>query len=317
MAKRDYYEVLGVARDSTDEQIKAAYRKLARKYHPDVNKASNAAERFKEATESYEVLSDPQKRRKYDQFGAYGVEIPGGARTYSWTPGQGRGQGREQGFNVEDIFGPGRGFAGMGLDEILEALGGVGRRAGRRQQAGAQRGADLESHLTLDFLQAVRGCTTAIGIRRGDRSETINVKIPAGVGEGAKIRVRGKGGQGPAGPGDLYIIAHVSEHPCFRRQGDDIYVDLPVSIAEAALGAKVDVPTIDGMTTVKVPPGTSSGRLLRLKGRGVGGLDRTPGDQYITIRIVAPQNVSDRGADLLRQFEKTDPYDPRAGVPWK
>ena len=320
MAKRDYYEVLGVKRDAGEAEIKSAYRKLARKYHPDVNKASDAAERFKEATEAYEVLSDPQKRRMYDQFGHVrpgGVGRPGGAKTYTWQSGEGVP------FDIGDLFGRsgrgGGGFAGMSLDEILEALGGEFGRRGRRAQARAAKGPDIEHHVSLDFMQAVWGATTSLRIQQaGGSGETISVKIPPGVRDGSKIRVAGKGGEGPGGRGDLYIIVHVSEHPYFRRVGNDIYVEVPVSIAEAALGAKVDVPTIDGMTTVTIPPGTSSARRLRLREKGVKGPGgQARGDQYVEIKIVPPPKLSAGGQELLRKLQAADPFDPREHAPWK
>jgi DnaJ-class molecular chaperone len=319
MAKRDYYEVLGVKRDAADDQIRSAYRKLARKYHPDVNKAAGAAEKFKEATEAYEVISDASKRRTYDRFGHAGPagEPFAGGRTYTWRGAP----GRETPMDFQEVFGGlGGGLAGMSLEDILAALGG-GRRGGRVQPR--QAGADLESHLTLDFLEAARGTTTTLRLQGQDvagraTQESITVRIPAGVGEGSRVRVRGKGAEGSGGRGDLYIVTHVREHPYFRREGNDIYVDLPISLSEAALGAKVDVPTLDGMTTVTIPPGSPSSRHMRLRGRGVaapGGKDR--GDQYVVLRIVPPLRVSARGAELLKEFEAAERFNPRADVPWK
>ncbi len=318
MAKRDYYDVLGVKRSASDAQIKSAYRKLARKYHPDVNKASDASDKFKEATEAYEVLSDSKKRGMYDQFGHAGPAGGFGGRggPQGW-PG---GQGVEISF--EDLFGGGgSGFAGMGLEDIMAALGGGMR--GRRGPAPRRKGADIESHLTVAFMQAVEGMTTTIRVNRpgprgGAGTETIDVKIPPGVREGSKVRVRGKGEQGPAGNGDLYIIVHVGKHPYFRREGDDVYVDLPVRIGEAALGAAVDVPTIDGMTTVKIPPGTSGGKKLRLKGKGIKptGNRKQRGDQYVVIRIVPPPKLSPRGRELLQELNEVEAFDPRKDAPW-
>ncbi|MCK4601647.1 MAG: DnaJ domain-containing protein [Phycisphaerae bacterium] len=321
MVKRDYYEVLGVGRDATESRIKSAYRKLARKYHPDVNKSPGATGRFKEATEAYEVLCDPQKRGVYDQFGHAGAgdfgrgAPPGAGKTYTWTSA---GPGAP-GFDFEGIFGGGEGFVGMSLEEIMAALGGRGPSRGtRRAAARPRRPADLEYHLTLEFLPAIRGTTTTLRLNRGEGrgSETIKVKIPPGIREGAKIRIRGKGAQGPDGRGNLYIITHIREHPYFRRDGNDIYVEVPVSISEAALGAKIDVPTIDGMTTVVIPPGTDSSKRLRLKGKGVAAAG-SRGDQYVVIRIVPPRPVSQREAELLRQLEALEKQDPRTNVPWK
>ncbi len=318
MAKRDYYEVLGIKRDANEAQIRSAYRKLARKFHPDVNKAPGAADKFKEATEAYEVLSDAQKRGMYDQFGHAGPNngpSPGGEATYNWhgRPGGGAAVGFE-----EILGGFGGGLSGLSLEEILQSLGG-GRR-GARAQARSM-GADLESHLTLDFLDAVRGTTTSLRLQRPEASggsESITVRIPPGVSEGGRVRIRGKGADGAAARGDLYIVLHIREHPYFRREGDDIYVDVPIGLAEAALGAKVDVPTVDGMTTVTIPPGSPSGRHLRLRGKGVASPDGSRrGDQYAVIRIVPPPKLSSRGAELLRDFNAAERFDPRANAPWK
>ncbi len=321
MAKRDYYEVLGVSRGAGEAQIRSAYRKLARKYHPDVNKSPGASERFKEATEAYEVLSDPKKRRLYNEFGhaapgaGFGPGGPG-VRTYTWTSGGGGAP-----FDFEEIFGGrGGGFAGMSLDDLLAALGGGGRRA-RTQATG--HGQDIDYQLNLDLAQAFAGTTASIRLQRPGRSgrqatEALQVKIPSGVTDGSRIRLRGKGGYGPAGNGDLYIVIRLNPHPYFRVEGQDVYVDLPVTITEAALGAKVDVPTLEGMTTVTIPPGTASHRKLRLRGKGLGGTGgKDRGDQYVVIRIVPPPAVSPVGQDLLLEFQKVEKFNPRAEVPWR
>jgi DnaJ-class molecular chaperone len=335
MAKRDYYEVLGVDRNADEKKIKQAYRKLAREHHPDVNKAPDAAVKFREATEAYEVLSDPQKRKMYDQFGhagpqggfgGAGGQRPGGGRSYTWTGGRGAPGGVD--FDFGDMFGGaarggGRsGFMGMSLEEIMEALRGGGSGARRSTRTARRaRGQDMEYHVHLDFLQAARGSTITLKVRHNggaDEAETINVKVPPGVHEGSKVRVRGKGGKGPAGAGDLYIITHIRAHPYFRREGRDIYVDVPISLTEAALGGKVDVPTIDGMTTVTVPPGSGGGRKLRLREKGIhapGGKKR--GDQYVVLRVTPPESLSDEAAGKLREFAELQPYDPREKAPWK
>ena len=320
MAKRDYYDILGVGRGASEKDIKAAYRKLARKYHPDVNKSPDATTRFREATEAYEVLSDPEKRKMYDQYGHMGPQQAGAPGSAAAGRGGGRwgGAGARE-VRFEDLFGGAQsGFMGLSLEEILERLGGRGGRRGRTARTAARpKGADVSQDLTLDFVSAVRGTATVVQIQRPDGAETIQVKIPPGVREGSKVRVRGKGGQGPGGNGDLYIVVHVRPHPYFRREGSDIHVELPISITEAALGGKADVPTLDGMMTVTIPPGSASSRRLRLKGKGVpasGG--RAGGDQYVTLKVVPPPEVPEKGAELLREFQKTVPYDPREGVPW-
>jgi DnaJ-class molecular chaperone len=318
-SERDYYDVLGVGRGASQDEIKNAYRKLARKYHPDVNKEKGAEDKFREATEAYEILSDPEKRKQYDQFGhSFFRSGPGGAR-----PGAGYGGAQHIKIDFDDFFGGGKGFMGMGLDEILEALGGQvrGGRAGRRS-APRPKGQNLEHRVMLDFLESMNGTERNVVVQETDpetgrsSSQTITVKIPPGVRDGQKIRVRGKGGAGPGGRGDLMIDCHVKKHLYFRREGDDIHVDLPVSIVEASLGAKIDVPTIDGMTTVTVPPGVAGGRKLRLKGKGVpAGTGR--GDQYVLIRIVPPEKISSKGGDLLKQFDEIENFDPRSESPWK
>ena len=325
MAKRDYYDVLGVAKDASADQIKAAYRKAARKYHPDVNKAADAQEKFKQATEAYDVLSDAEKRKLYDQFGHAGpTQAFRGA-------GGGRPGGGPEGVqvNFEDIFGRssvGANFMGMGLEEILQALRGggapvgAGPSGGRRRSRPAPRGQDVEHHVTLPFMHAVEGSTQQLRLTAADeagrpKTETVAVKIPAGVKEGARIRLKGKGQSGPGGSGDLYIVVHIGPHPYFRREGNDIHMELPISITEAALGAKVDVPTIDGNTVMIIPPGTRSHARLRLRERGVkSGAAR--GDQYVQIRIVPPAALDDEGRRLLEQFDQHASFDPRKDAPW-
>jgi DnaJ-class molecular chaperone len=315
---------MGVSRDATEAQIKSAYRKLARKYHPDVNKAPDATAKFREATEAYETLSDAQKRKTYDQFGHAGPGPfgpgggrPGAGRTYTRTQG---GPGGGGGFDFEDIFGgAGGGFEGMTLDEILQQLGGAATgRGGRRGRGPAPRGQDLEYNLDLDFLSAVRGATTNVVLQdaRGSR-QTLTVHIPAGVQSGSRVRLCGKGAPGPGGSGDLYIVTHIRPHPYFRREGNDIYIDVPIGIAESALGAKVDVPTLEGTMTVTVPPGTGSGKKLRLKGKGVTSPDGQKGDQFIVIQVASPPKLSSKGAELLREFQNIERFDPRKDAPWK
>ena len=337
-AKRDYYEVLGVSKSATDADIKSAYRKLARKYHPDVNKAADAGAKFREATEAYEVLSDKEKRQTYDQFGHAAFGGPGsgagpGAAQGGFggfNPGGAGGMGGVS-FNFNDIFGGAagsgsHGFMGMGLDEILESLGGHARRrtAHPHGRAAAQKGRNIEHRVLLDFLEAVAGSTTTLRLESTDprtgkkQTQTLSVKIPAGVRDGQKIRLRGKGEDGSAGPGDLIIICHVKKHLFFNREGNDIYIEVPISIAESALGTKVDVPTITGTITMKIPAGIASGQRLRLKGKGIkpAGNPEIKGDQYVVIKIVPPTKVSDEGKKLLDKFASTDKYDPRKEAPW-
>ncbi|MBT3278817.1 MAG: DnaJ domain-containing protein [Phycisphaerales bacterium] len=320
--KRDFYDVLGVSKSASDDEIKRAYRKLARKYHPDVNKDDSAPAKFREATDAYEVLSDSTKRTTYDQFGPAAFDKSGGPGPGGFRPGTGGGPG---GFNVDfgnmggGFGGGGGGFGGMGLDDILSALGG-GRRRSRRQPA--PRGANIEHAVMLDFLQAIQGSKTTLKLQSVDPStgmtntQTLEVKIPAGVKDGQKIRIRHKGEPGPGGHGDLIILCHVKPHLYFRREGDNISVEIPLTVTEATLGAKIDVPTIDGTITMSIPPGTPSGRKLRIRGKGAPKSGDARGDQYVILQIVPPTELSDEAAAALDQFQAANDFNPRAEIPW-
>jgi len=313
MPQRDYYDILGVDRSASADQIKSAYRKMARKYHPDVCKDPDAPEKFKEATAAYEVLSDPQKRKQYDRFGhagPAGAAGPGRQRVYTWGPGaQG---GFPGGMDFDDLFSASP-FSGMSLKDILASLAGGGRRGGRRRRA-APRAQDVEYPITLDFLQAAKGTTTRLQLRQDDGAgPRIDLKIPAGVRDGSKIRLRGKG----PGGGDLYIVTRVRPHPYFRRDGNDVYVDLPVSVGQAAAGATVSVPTIDGPANLKIPPGSSSGTKLRMRDRGIPDpKTRARGHQYAVLKIVLPKAISEQGRKLLEEFDKANPVEPGRKAPW-
>jgi curved DNA-binding protein len=308
MAKRDYYDVLGVPRGASADVVKRAYRKLARKYHPDVNKSSDATGKFQEATEAYEVLSDSEKRQMYDQFGHAGSPRmsgagPGGAGFQDFFSGMGGGGS-----------GGGGGFMGMGLDDILQAL--RGKMSGsRKPRSRREANLDIEQRVTLEFMQAVLGTTVPLRLRRDGKTETLEVKIPPGVREGSKIRVRGQGSRQRATKGDLYIVISVRSHPFFKSEGNNITVEVPISITEAALGSKVDVPTVDGMTTVTIPPGTSSGQRLRLRKKGIGPAS-AKGDQFVLIKIVTDKTISDEGRELLEKFQKIEQPEPRKDMPW-
>ena len=312
MSERDYYEILGVSRTASADDIKTAYRKLARRYHPDVNKAPDATAKFKEATAAYEVLSDSKKRRMYDQFGHAGTGGFAGG-------GGGRPRGRPEGaggfVNFEEMFSSSP-FAGMSLQDLLARLAGRGR--ARRQRGPAPKGPDAEAPITLDFAQAALGCTTRLQMTGPDGSvQQLDVRIPPGVTDGKRIRVRGKGHPGPGGQGDLYLIARVGKHPYFRREGSDIYVDLPVSITEAGLGATITVPTLDGPADLKIPPGSSGGMKLRMRGKGAADAKtRQRGDQYVVLKVVLPKKLSPRGRELLEEFSQTDTINPREKTRW-
>jgi molecular chaperone DnaJ len=306
---KDFYAVLGVSKDVSDADLKKTYRKLARQHHPDSNAGDVKAEaKFKEISEAYSVLSDKEQRAEYDQMRAMGS----GARFTA--PGGGAGGG--QGF--DDIF---RGF-GRGaqrnqsdFDDILGGLFGGGGRFGTPSGGfggfgGPTKGGDITANTTLDFLTAIRGDT--VGLRMQDGRE-VKVKVPAGVSDGQKIRLKGKGQQSPDGgeAGDLVITVSVRPHPVFEREGLNLRVDVPVTFAEAALGATIEVPTLEGDTVrLKVAPGTPGGRVLRVKGRGV----TTPkgtGDLLAEVVVAVPSNLSASAAAALADFAKAMPDNPR------
>ena len=307
VAFRDYYEVLGVPRGASEEEIRAAYRKLARTYHPDVNHEPGAEDRFKEISEAYEVLRDPEKRDRYDRLGANwkAGEDVSGAEGFG---GFGSGQGGFGDVRVE--FGDGNGFS-----DFFESLFG-GRGPGARRTAGfegfATRGGDQEATLEISLQEAARGGRRKISLGDGRDYE---VEIPAGVRDGQRIRLAGAGGRGAGnGPaGDLFLRVRVKPDRRFRVDGSDLYVDLPVAPWEAALGATVEVRTLDGTARVKVPPGSSSGRRLRLRGEGMPGPGKAHGDLYATIKIVVPKKLSERERELFEQLAEASQFDPRGG----
>jgi DnaJ-class molecular chaperone len=333
MAKRDYYEVLGVSKTASADEIRSAYRKLARKFHPDVTgNDPKATERFKEIQEANDVLSDTAKRTNYDQFGHAGVGgMPGGGgnvdpyeqfrRTYgrrnggaaggpsSWTGGQG--------VTVED-FDFGGGDMGSIFEQLFGGRGGGQRRQtrrGRAQPPEAPRGQDIEHAVTLSFDQAFRGITLPLQINRDGQLETIEIKIPPGVKDGSRVRIRGKGQQAGGEPGDLFIITRVEPHPYFRREGLDIHIDLPISVYEAILGAKIQVPTMNGPVTLTIPPGSSGGNKLRIKGRGVERGKET-GDQIVILKVIVPRDLDDADRDAIRAIQKKHPLDARSDLSW-
>lgn len=314
----DYYKLLGVARTASADEIQKAYRKLARKYHPDVNPDKGAKEKFQQIQTAYETLNDPKKREMYDQYGSsyenFGAGPGPGAgawRTYSSGPGG------FEGFDFSQMFGGGGAAAGgqTPFGDFFQQFGGSqssGRRTGRR----THRGSDVQHELEIPFRTAVSGGEAHLRIRRPDgKEETITVKIPAGIDNGQTIRLRGQGEQG-ARPGDLLINVKVSSHPFFRRKGLDLEVSVPVTLAEAALGSKIDVPTPHGVISVKIPPGTSSGKRLRIKGQGVEDKKENKGDLYVELLIALPEQLNKQSADLIRRFDELNSYNPRSELRW-
>ncbi|HEX5566684.1 MAG TPA: molecular chaperone DnaJ [Streptomyces sp.] len=378
--EKDYYKVLGVPKDATEAEIKKAYRKLAREFHPDANKGDpRAEERFKEVSEAHDVLGDPKRRKEYDEaralFGA------GGFRT-------GPGAGGPGGFNFDlgDLFGgaqgggAGAGGFGGGLGDVF---GGLFGRSGTGARTQPRRGQDIESEVTLSFTEAVDGatvplrmsssaackacsgtgdkngtprvCPTCVGTGQVSRgggggfsltdpcvdcrgrgliaqdpcevckgsgratsSRTMQVRVPAGVADGQRIRLRGKGAPGERGGpnGDLYVVVHVEPHPVFGRRGDNLTITVPVTFPEAALGGEIRVPTLGGPpVTLRLPPGTPSGRTMRARGKGTVRKDGTRGDLLVTIEVTVPKNLGDKARDLLESYrDAISGEDPRAAL---
>src|SRR5215467_4394096 len=370
--KTDYYELLGVSRKASAKDIRGAFRKLARKYHPDLNPGDKAAEeKFKQLQEAYDVLSDSKKRQMYDQYGFYSDNPPSG----DYGPAAGGAGNVNFDFSGFDFGGaPGASGGSSFRDLFSQFFGGRGGRSAVEEEA--EEGGSLEYQLEIDFWDAVRGgvkklqitrldscetchgtgavgtpqvcpacngtgtiqqnagkmrfnvpctrcggtgklrtaCKTCGGEGRLRRTETIDVRIPAGVASGGRVRVPGKGNAGTMGApaGDLYLVMEVKPHPFFERRGNDIYTKVPVTVSEATLGAKVEVPTIDGRALMRIPPGTDSGRTLRLREKGVpSARNGARGDQYVEIQVVVPQPTDERVRNLMKELEKVAPGDPR------
>jgi len=372
--KQDYYELLGVSRKASAKDIRAAFRKLARKYHPDLNPGDKGAEeKFKQLQEAYDVLSDSKKRQMYDQHGFY---------SENFQPGAGPAPGGDGGADINFDFGgfdfggpagPGGGAAGSSFRDLFSQFF---RRGGSEMPVEQELGGDLEYQVEIDFWDAVRGAVKKISITRMDtcetchgtgaigspqtcptcggtgtiqqaagkmrfnvacnrcggtgklrtacktcggegrlrRNETIDVRIPAGVASGSRVRVPGKGNAGTMGApaGDLYLRVDVKPHEFFDRQGNDIHVKVPVTVSEATLGAKIEVPTIDGRALVRIPPATNSGSTLRLREKGVpSARNGARGDQYVEIQVVVPKPTDERVRNLMKDLEKLEPEDPR------
>jgi molecular chaperone DnaJ len=391
MAKQDYYQVLGIKRDAKPDEIKKAYRRLARKHHPDVNPGDKSAEeRFKLITEAHDVLSDEKKRKVYDRFGEYSDNLAQAAARGA-TPGGAGGGGRTspgfdfEGFDWGTAGAPGGGASGGGSsfrDIFADLFGGSTARQEREPpRPQPKRGADIEMPLALSFEESITGLTTNITVNRSEqctrcngagdtggpvvtcstckgsgqvqraggrlkfsqecpdcggvgkrrqpcslckgsgvlpKTETVKIRIPAGVDTGSRVRIAGKGEGGRLGapPGDLFIITNVGRHKYFTRKGDNIYVTVPLTVPEAALGAKIEVPTVEGKAQLRIPPGTQSGQKFRLRERGVPSL-RNPqlrGDQFVEVQVTLPNVISEETKELLKRYAQLNAENPRVAM---
>ncbi len=320
---KDYYKVLGVGKNATQDEIKKAYRKLARKYHPDANPDNpKAEEKFKEIGEAYEVLKDPEKRKRYDQLGSNWKQYANAGR-----PGGGRrAYSRDfsgAGFNFEDLGGGGfsdffemffgRGAKDSGFSNFGSQFGGQ-RQKTRRQNI---KGQDLQSSITITLREAYFGTQRSLRLQKGGKTRNVNVKIPKGIKDGGKIRVAGEGNPSQAGgqSGDLYLVVNIADHPFFTRKGDDLYCEIPVTIKEALYGGKIDIPTFGGKVMAKLPSRTQGGKTLRLKGKGMPRIKRKgTGDLYAKIRIMLPENLTKQQEKSLEDFTKSYGENPRAKI---
>jgi molecular chaperone DnaJ/curved DNA-binding protein len=323
----DYYKILGVSRDASQADIQKAHRKLARKYHPDLNPDDKTAKsKFQEVQRAFEVLNDPSKRELYDRYGSsfesMGAGAGGGPR------GGGRttwGAGPEGGEEVDFSQFFGERFGGDSPGNFADIFTQFRRAGGRGRRGAAQeaaRGSDVTAEFEIPFTIAVLGGERQISLQRPDDTvETLNVKIPPGVDEGKKIRLRGKGEPQPGGtPGDIILTIHVTPHPWFTRKGNDLEVRVPITLAEGALGGKVDVPTPRGTISLRVPANSSSGKKLRVKGHGVTPKNGEPGDLYATLEIVLPAELDAESVELVKKLDEhiqgTTPQQPRRDLRW-
>jgi curved DNA-binding protein len=317
MAASDFYEILGVSRSASQSEIQRAYRKLARKYHPDVNKEPEAEERFKDISEAYDVLSDPDTRERYDAFGADFRQVPEGVDPQTWRRAreyEGAGvRGAGTGFGDS---GPGGGFryTSTSADDIHfdDLLGGIFGGRGRREW-GPISGADQEAELALTVEEAYRGGKRSVTLGGAGGGRRFDVNIPAGVVDGQRIRLAGQGGRGSSGAnaGDLYLVVRIKAHPRYRMDGRDVSFTLPLTPWEAALGAPIQVETPGGEATINVPAGTSSGRRLRLRGQGFPNPRGASGDAFAEVQIMVPPTLTKEEKRLFEQLAGTSKFDPR------
>ncbi|MEN6450504.1 MAG: DnaJ C-terminal domain-containing protein [Thermoguttaceae bacterium] len=330
----DYYSILGVPKNASPAEIQKAYRELARKHHPDMNPGDKTAKKkFQKVQAAFDVLNNPEKREMYDRYGSSfetaGQGGPQGAHTWSWTPGAGAGPSAGPGgFGAEDIdlsqflgerFGqemPG----GLGdlFGQFRRAAGRARKSAGGGQQT-PRRGGDLLQEIQIPFTTSITGGEVQLAVQRSpQKTETLAVKIPAGIEDGKKIRIRGHGQPAPRGgtPGDILLTIRVQPHPFFHRKGNQLHVRVPVTLGEAVAGAKVDVPTPRGMVVLRIPPNSSSGMKLRVKGHGVAPKNGAAGDLFAEIQIVLPKELSDADRQTIQQIDQRYAQSPRSELRW-
>jgi DnaJ-class molecular chaperone len=324
MAK-DYYNTLGVSRNASQTEIQKAYRDLARKHHPDLNPDDkHSKQKFQEVQEAFDVLNDAKKREMYDRYGSsfqQGGGAPGGSPGGAWTfTGDLDDVDLSQFFG--ERFGGGGGSGQGGFAEMFKQFGGAAGPAGggrtRSRRRTQQQGADVEAELEIPFATAVAGGETQVSLQRGGQAETLAIKIPPGIEDGKRIRLRGQGEPGIGGgpPGDVLLTIRVAPHPFFTRQGKNLLVKVPITLGEAVSGAKVDVPAPRGTLSLRVPPGSSSGAKLRAKGQGVAPKDEPPGDLIAELQIVLPPTIDDQSKEMLADFDRRNPMNPRATLKW-
>ncbi len=323
---KDPYKVLGVGRGASQSEIQKAYRELARKYHPDLHpEDKDATKKFQEVQQAFEILNNPEKREIYDRYGSdfdptAGRRSPGGDYTYTWTSGSEGFGGFEDIFGqfFGDRFGPGGGEAGD-LGDLFDQFQ---RSSGRtRSTTRSVRGQNIETEISIPFTTAIMGGEYQLRVRQASgKVETIRLKIPPGIEDGKKLRLKGQGepGVGKAKAGDLLVTVHVEPHPCFQRRGNNLYVEVPVSLSEAAGGTKIDIPTPRGPVSLRIPAGVSSGQKLRIPGYGVPAHGHQPaGDLYAEVQIVLPKNLTESELQMLRQIDQAHPQpDLRAHLYW-
>ncbi len=312
----DYYKTLGVERSASQDEIAKAYRKLARKYHPDLNPDDQSAKKqFLEIQNAYDTLNDPEKRKKYDQFGdayeKYGDGKPFGGGGWSG------GGGGSSGFDFGDVFGGGSGAGAVDLGDIFRQFGGGGAANPRSRRGAAPRGHDIAAEIEVPLRTLVVGGEMQFQLQRESKVESIRVKVPAGIEPGKKIRLRGQGGAMPGGkPGDLLLTIRLQPHPAIKLVGHNIELRLPIQLFEAINGAKIDVPTIKGTATLTIPPMSNSGQRLRIKGQGFPNASGPAGDLLVELQIRLPPSIPAATRESIEAISSSYPSDFRDAIQW-